>query len=176
MSGLAAFFSSAGFIPHGYCLLWRPDILALQVISDTVIAASYFSIPLAILAFVRARPDLQLEHKRVAILFGVFILGCGLTHVMGVVTLWRPYYVEDGLIKGFTALVSIITAVALWPMLPRLCWPFRRPASWPKPTPSCARRWRIWRPCVRAWKPRCAGAPRRCRRWPADSRSPPTAR
>ncbi|MGA0603606.1 sensor histidine kinase [Caulobacter sp. KR2-114] len=120
MSALERYFSSAGFIPHGYCLLWRPDVLALHTLSDSIIAAAYFSIPLAIAAFVRRRPDLAAEHRRVAVLFATFILGCGLTHVFGVIVLWRPLYVEDGLIKAFTALVSIITAAALWPMLPRL--------------------------------------------------------
>jgi two-component sensor histidine kinase len=120
MSAFERYFSSAGFIPHGYCLLWRPDVLALHVISDLVIAAAYFSIPLAIAAFVRQRLDLAAEHRRVAMLFAVFILGCGLTHVFGIIVLWRPLYVEDGLIKAFTAIVSLITAAALWPMLPRL--------------------------------------------------------
>jgi len=120
MSALERYFSSAGFIPHGYCLLWRPDVLALHTLSDTTIAAAYFSIPLAIAAFVRQRSDLAAEHRRVAVLFAIFILGCGLTHVFGVIVLWRPLYVEDGLVKAFTALVSIVTAGALWPMLPRL--------------------------------------------------------
>ncbi|HEX7761420.1 MAG TPA: HWE histidine kinase domain-containing protein [Caulobacteraceae bacterium] len=120
MSAFERYFSSAGFIPHGYCLLWRPDVLGLHVVSDVIIAASYFSIPLAIAAFVRQRPDLAAEHRRVAVLFAIFILGCGLTHVFGVIVLWRPLYVEDGLVKAFTAFVSLVTAAALWPMLPRL--------------------------------------------------------
>ncbi len=120
MTILDRFFSSSGFLPHGFCLLWRPDILALHAISDVVIAASYFSIPLAILSFVRRRTDLIAEHKRVAILFCVFILGCGLTHVFGVIVLWRPLYVTDGLVKAFTATASVVTAFVLWPVLPRL--------------------------------------------------------
>ena len=120
MHSLLAYFNDPRFIPHGFCLLWRPDVLALQVISDGLIAGAYFSIPLAILWFVRRRRDLVLEHRRIAILFSVFILGCGLTHVLGIVVLWRPLYVIDGWVKAFTALVSIITAAALWPMLPRL--------------------------------------------------------
>jgi two-component sensor histidine kinase len=120
MTALERYFSSAGFLPHGYCILWRPDILALHVVSDSIIALSYFSIPLAILAFLRRRTDLLDEHRRVAALFGVFILGCGMTHVFGVVVLWQPLYVIDGWIKAATALVSILTAAALWPMLPRL--------------------------------------------------------
>jgi two-component sensor histidine kinase len=120
IESLTRFFGTAGFVPHGFCILWRPDILALHVISDLIIAASYFSIPLAIFAFVRRRTDLMPEHRRVAVLFSVFILGCGVTHIMGVVVLWYPAYGLDGLIKGFTAFASIVTAIALWPLLPRL--------------------------------------------------------
>ncbi len=120
MNVLASYFSAAGFLPHGFCLLWRPDILALHAISDLVIAISYFSIPLAILWFVRRRQDLIADHKRIAVLFSVFILGCGLTHVLGVVVLWTPIYALDGLVKAFTAAASIVTAIVLWPMLPRL--------------------------------------------------------
>jgi len=120
MADLNALLDDSGFLPHGVCLLWRPDLLALHAISDTVIAGSYFSIPLAILAFVRQRKDLVAEHKRIAILFSVFILGCGLTHVMGVAVLWKPLYLSDGLVKAFTAVASVITAIVLWPVLPRL--------------------------------------------------------
>lgn len=120
MQSLLSYFNDPRFIPHGFCLLWRPDVLALQVISDGLIAAAYFSIPLAILWFVRRRHDLISEHKRIAILFSVFILGCGLTHVLDIVVLWRPVYVVDGWVKAFTAIASIVTAAALWPMLPRL--------------------------------------------------------
>jgi two-component sensor histidine kinase len=120
MNAWLQYLAGTGFIPHGFCLLWRPDLLALHVTSDLVIALSYFSIPLAILSFVRRRRDLMAEHRRIAILFSVFILGCGLTHVFGIIVLWAPVYVIDGWVKAFTAIVSIVTAVALWPVLPRL--------------------------------------------------------
>ena len=120
MDGLYAFFGSAGFLPHGDCIQRRPDILTLHLASDLVIAAACFSIPAAILAFVRRRRDLAPEDQRVALLMGLFILGCGLTQVTGAVALWTPLYGLDGLIKALTALASILTAIALWPMLPRL--------------------------------------------------------
>lgn len=120
MDDLTRLLDSRGMLPHGFCPLWQPGLLALHVVSDLAIALSYFSIPLAILAFVRRRTDLLDEHKRIAILFVLFILGCGLTHVMGIVVLWRPAYWTDGAIKAATAAVSIITAVALWPVIPRL--------------------------------------------------------
>ena len=42
------FYRRCGFVPHGVCLLWRPDILALHVASDMLIGLSYFSIPVAL--------------------------------------------------------------------------------------------------------------------------------
>ena len=120
MGSWLRFFGPAGFMPHGFCILWRPDILALQVVSDALIAASYFSIPLAIMVFVRKRRDLEPAQKRVALLFAVFILSCGLTHVMGVVVFWWPAYGLDGLLKAFTAFASIITAATLWLLLPQV--------------------------------------------------------
>jgi two-component system sensor histidine kinase UhpB len=35
------------------------------------------------------------------------------------VTLWQPYYGAQGLIKVWTALVSLGTAVAIWPLIPK---------------------------------------------------------
>jgi PAS domain S-box-containing protein len=53
------------------------------------------------------------------VMFGIFILGCGTTHVMGIWTLWNPDYAVDGLVKALTALVSIATAIMLWPLVPQ---------------------------------------------------------
>jgi len=52
-------FGAASFVPHGFCLLWRPDLVAMHAPSDVVIAASYFSIPMALAVFVRRRTDLE---------------------------------------------------------------------------------------------------------------------
>jgi hypothetical protein len=38
MIDLARLFSTDGFMPHGMCYLWRPDILAVQVGADSLIA------------------------------------------------------------------------------------------------------------------------------------------
>jgi two-component sensor histidine kinase len=104
--------------PHGYCLLWAPGLIWLHAASDTVIALAYFSIPLALIWFVHQRKDL--EFRWVFLLFVCFIMACGLTHVMGVLTLWVAAYGLEGLIKVVTAILSVATAVLLWPLIPRL--------------------------------------------------------
>ena len=111
-------FGAASFLPHGFCLLWRPDLVALHVISDVLIGLAYFSIPVAIMAYLRKRPDF--EYRWVARLFAAFIIWCGTTHFMGAVMLWWPAYGLDGMIKAVTAAVSITTAVLLWPLLPKI--------------------------------------------------------
>jgi PAS domain S-box-containing protein len=109
-------FSSDGYMPHGMCLLWEPNLLRLHIWSDALIGLSYFSMPLALLYFAKRRSDFTLSW--VLILFGVFILACGTTHFMSIWTLWHPDYVLDGTIKALTAAASIPTAVILWVIMP----------------------------------------------------------
>ncbi|WP_436644225.1 HWE histidine kinase domain-containing protein [Microbaculum sp. FT89] len=113
-------FGAANFVPHGYCMTWRPDLVALHAISDAGIAAAYFAIPLAIVVFARRRGDITGEARQIAILFSAFIVLCGITHLGGLLTLWYPYYGLDGMAKAATAFVSIMTAIVVWRMLPRL--------------------------------------------------------
>ncbi|BAI72062.1 two-component sensor histidine kinase [Azospirillum sp. B510] len=116
--GLDEFLDSGGFVPHGVCLLWRPDILMLHVGSDMLIGLSYFSIPVALIYFVLRRRDVAFGW--VALLFALFIIACGTTHLLSVWTLWYPDYVLEGLVKLITAFASLGTAAALWWLMPRL--------------------------------------------------------
>ena len=116
-SFLAAIFSENSFTPHGFCLAWEPVLLWLHVVSDSVVALAYYTIPFAILYFMARRQDLAF--RSIFALTGTFILACGTTHVMDVVTLWYPVYWLDGIIRAFTALVSIGTAAAMWLVMPK---------------------------------------------------------
>ena len=99
-------FGAASFMPHGYCLLWRPDLVALHAVSDALIFAAYASIPAALVVLVRKRPEI--EHRTTVVLFATFILACGFTHLMGMLTLWQPMYGLQGLVKALTAIVSVL--------------------------------------------------------------------
>ncbi|UES54512.1 PAS domain-containing protein [Roseibium aggregatum] len=113
-------FGAASFMPHGYCLLWRPDLVAIHAISDALIALAYIAIPLMIFGFLRKRPDIQGNSRKIGYLFIAFILACALTHLTALVTLWWPIYGAQGLIKLVTALVSVATAVVVWRVRPML--------------------------------------------------------
>ena len=115
---LLQLLTTRGLAPHGYCLLWDPALLWLHVASDAIIGVSYFSIPIALLVFLARRRDI--EFGWMIALFVIFIMACGTTHFMSILVLWVPAYGLEGLIKALTAVASVLTAIVIWPLLPRL--------------------------------------------------------
>jgi signal transduction histidine kinase len=109
-------FSSGDFEPHGYCYLWNPGLVWLNVISDSLIAAAYFAIPVVLVPFIRKRRDIPFSWMFA--LFGVFIVACGSTHLMEVWNLWHGNYWLAGVIKAATAAASVPTAVLLARLMP----------------------------------------------------------
>ncbi|WP_340314898.1 ATP-binding protein [Rhizorhabdus argentea] len=106
-----------GYAPHGYCLLWRPWLVWTMAISDVLIALAYFSIPIALVTFVRRRRDV--EFSGIFWLFALFIMACGLTHVVALWNLWNGAYQLEAIVKAITAAASVLTAILLWPLLPK---------------------------------------------------------
>lgn len=102
-------------MPHGHCFLWRPDLLFMHVGSDIIIFLSYFAIPLALLYYLSKKP---LPIDSTIKLFALFIVCCGLTHIIGMVNIWHGFYHLEGVIKAITAIVSAITAIKVWRDLP----------------------------------------------------------
>ena len=117
LSFLASFVDPSGLTPHGFCLSWEPGLIWLHAISDGLTALAYYSIPLALVAFTRRRRDLSFPW--VFWLFAAFIMSCGTTHAFAALTLWVPAYWPDGVVKALTAALSLTTAVALWPLIPK---------------------------------------------------------
>ncbi|RZV57192.1 MAG: hypothetical protein EX270_04080, partial [Pseudomonadales bacterium] len=111
-------FIDGSYMPHGHCLAWQPDLLFMHVGSDILIALAYFSIPATLTILALKRPDLNFN--RFFILFSLFIFGCGTSHVIGTINIWNGYYYIEGMVKALTAAVSVLTAFAVWPMVPKL--------------------------------------------------------
>lgn len=114
---LTRMLAERGLAPHGYCLLWDPALVWTHVLSDLLIGVAYFSIPVVLASFLARRRDAQFGWA--VWLFAAFIMACGLTHFMSILVLWIPAYGIEGLIKVLTAIVSVVTAIALWPLLPK---------------------------------------------------------
>jgi len=111
-------FDSTGLTAHGFCLLWQPGLIWTYALSDIGIGLAYFSIPVVLALIARRRHDLGF--RGFLWLFAAFILLCGLTHWLDVLTLWIPAYGLQAVVKAITALVSICTAAALWRLLPTM--------------------------------------------------------
>jgi len=116
--GLSNLFDSQNFMPHGHCFLWQPNILWLHVVSDAIIFVSYYSIPVALVYFARKRPDMPF--RLLFGLFSLFILLCGTTHIFSIWVLWHADYGPEGIVKALTAVVSLVSAVLVWKLMPQL--------------------------------------------------------
>ena len=109
--------SPSYYIPHGHCYLWQTPLVSLFVVSDALIAIAYFSIPVMLIYFVRKRGDLPFS--KIFVMFGAFIVLCGIGHLLDILTLWYPAYWVSGLERAMTALVSCYTALQLSELLPQ---------------------------------------------------------
>ncbi len=117
MSLIVSMVTSKEFMPHGFCYLWDRHLIWLHLVSDVLIALAYFSIPITLLYFVRKKRDLPFHWM--FLMFGLFIVACGSTHVLEIWNLWHSDYWLAGIVKLITAFASIITAILLFQLVPK---------------------------------------------------------
>lgn len=113
-----ALTGTPNFMPHGYCYFWNPFIVRLHAYSDAAIVLAYYAIPSFLLFLVSRRKDLP--YRWMFVFFAVFIISCGTTHLMEIISIWRPVYWLSGSIKAWTGLISLVTAVLLVWIVPKI--------------------------------------------------------
>jgi PAS domain S-box-containing protein len=113
-----AFLSSLSFLPHGYCYLWDPWTVGLNVGGDAAIALAYAAISVGLFSVLRVRRDIPFN--AIIVCFALFIVACGATHALEVWNVWHSHYLIAGLVKAATAAVSLGTAVYLFLLRPKL--------------------------------------------------------
>jgi hypothetical protein len=89
----------------------------LHLVSDVLIGLAYLAIPVALVHFIRSARDIPFNWM--FLLFGLFIVACGATHWMEVLTLWNPAYWVAGAVKAITAAASVPTAILLFLLIPK---------------------------------------------------------
>ena len=117
LAWLQQWLNDPAFMPHGHCFLWTPSLLPTYLVADGMNAVAYFSIPMALWYFARKRIDLK--YRWVVVLFGIFIIACGTTHLVKIWNIWHSAYWLEAWLGLFTGIVSMACAAALWPILPR---------------------------------------------------------
>ena len=110
-------FNHSHFVPRPACGGWTNELIYLHNSADALIWLSYMAIPLILIHFIRQRKDLPFQH--VFWLFGAFIITCGFTHLLDIITFYIPHYRLSGLVKFITACASVGTVFALIPIIPK---------------------------------------------------------
>src|SRR5450631_531958 len=108
-------------VPHGACLLWKPELIWLNAISDAMVAGALFTTAFVLAFFAwRRRSDLMLMFRSVFWAIAIFVAVCGVTRLLSILTLWVPTYGIEGVTKGLLALISIGITAGMLLLLPRI--------------------------------------------------------
>lgn len=97
--------------PRWYCGKWSDFHGWLYIASDLTIWLAYMAIPLILIRFVLLKKGVPLSGF--FLLFGAFILFCGLTHLLDALMFWWPAYRISALVRFITGILSVSTVVAL---------------------------------------------------------------
>jgi signal transduction histidine kinase len=123
MGLLPTLLDPAGAAPLGACMSWRPELHWSHAGFDGLLAVSCLSIAIVLGAFLSKRTDMVFN--RVFWGFAVFLVGCGASHALDLWTIWQPHHGFSAAVKAVAAFAALITAVSLWPLLPKaLSLPF----------------------------------------------------
>jgi PAS domain S-box-containing protein len=104
--------NASAFLPHWYCFLGDRPLIYSHLLADLLIGLSYVAISVT-LAWIVHRANRGIPFHWLFLAFGTFIIACGATHFMEVVTLYKPVYWLSAYVKGITAAASLATAVEL---------------------------------------------------------------
>lgn len=101
-------------VPHSVCWRSDPHLIWVMVITNAITFISYVSICLTLLYLVRkTRSILVRDWAYFAVGFALFIVACGSTHLMDVVTTWLPWFWIDAWTCIITAALSAWVAFLL---------------------------------------------------------------
>jgi signal transduction histidine kinase len=111
--GAFSYLLSTKYLPHEYCYLAQPGLVWTNVAMDGLIAGSYLAIFAALFWMawqLRGVAGLR-SYLWLFFAFGTFIVACGVTHVMEMVTVWWAVYRLSAAAKVVCALASVPTAI-----------------------------------------------------------------
>ena len=161
--------------PHGACLLWKPEWIWLNAVSDAILAGAFFAIAFVVGLFVWRRRDIM--YRGVFGIFAIFALVCGITRLLSILTLWVPAYDIEGLTKAFLALISLSNHGGTAVLRCRGSWCSRHGRNFSRPMRRLRRKSRTgarprpWSSVFRRSRPTRPRSGKR-RRWKPSANSP----
>src|SRR5262245_40119318 len=118
MEFLTRLFDTPGFLARWDSGDWPAGHAWLHVLSDLGVGSAYVAIACVLGYFLLRRKDLPF--REAFLLFAVFLLVGGATHLMEALTSWWPAYRPAGVVEVFAAVVSWATVLALVWVGPRV--------------------------------------------------------
>ncbi len=114
-------FDLSTFAPHGAGLMWQPELVWTNVISDALLAGAFFATAFVLASFAwRRRSDMLPMFRCVFWAFAIFVAMCAVTRLLSILTLWVPAYGIEALVKAVLALISAAITGVMLLLLPRL--------------------------------------------------------
>jgi signal transduction histidine kinase len=111
-------FSTSEWPARWYCGSWSDFHGWLYIISDILIWAAYFVIPIFLVRLILRRKDFPFP--KTIWLFVAFILFCGATHLIDALIFWFPVYRFSALVRFATAIISLATVYYLFKIFPNV--------------------------------------------------------
>lgn len=107
-------YASAPLMPHAVCWAAAPQLIWTMVVTNFITFLSYCSI-CGTLLYLGKRTGKVISRDWVFFLFGfaLFILACGSTHLLEVITTWYPIFWIDAWTNIITAISSATVAIVL---------------------------------------------------------------
>ena len=106
--------TSNGFTPHAVCWAGSPRLIWTMVVANSIIFLSYASNCGALLYIARRTFRTMVRDSILIVIgFALFIVACGSTHLMDVVTTWIPVFWINAWAIIITAGISAFVAITL---------------------------------------------------------------
>jgi len=105
-------FESVSLMPHAVCWAAAPRLIWTMVVTNAITFLSYVSICITLFVMAaRTRRVIAKDWGYFLTGFALFIVACGSTHAMEVVTTWIPVFWIDAITNIITAVLSAWVAV-----------------------------------------------------------------
>ncbi len=121
MDGIIYFFrhlfSTSDWSPRWQHGTWSQFHGWLYIISDLLIWASYFAIPIILYVFIHKRRE-DLPFVRIFWLFILFLLASGTSHLVDAMIFWYPAFRLNALVLSINAAIAIIAVRGMIKVLP----------------------------------------------------------
>jgi two-component system NtrC family sensor kinase len=107
-------FDDVSLMPHAVCWAAAPRLIWTMVFANAITFLSYVTICATLLILVRrTRRVIARDWAYFLVGFALFIVACGSTHLLEVITTWIPVFWIDACTNIVTAALSAYVAIML---------------------------------------------------------------